>query len=181
MDTQLFFLLNSFAGQNPALDFFIVFLAKYLAYILIALLFVWLVFSEYLRKDKIVIGSSALISGWISRYGFGTPLRYLWHRPRPLDALHVHQLLVEHSYSFPSGHATFLFGLSSLLYLYNKKIGIVSFVATLLITVARVAAGVHYPSDIFAGMIFGMISAWITFRYVAPLLKRHMVYKIQWL
>ena len=52
-----------------------------------------------------------------------------------------------------------------------KKLGKFFYVATILMTLARIAAGVHYPSDILAGMIIGIACGWFTFKYITPLLK----------
>ena len=53
--------------------------------------------------------------------------------------------------------------MSTVIYFYNKKLGIFFFIATLLITVSRVIAGIHYPSDIIGGALIGITVAYITF------------------
>jgi membrane-associated phospholipid phosphatase len=59
-------------------------------------------------------------------------------------------------YSFPSDTATLYFALVTIVFLQNKKLGLLSFLwALLTVGACRVAAGLHYPSDILAGMIFG--------------------------
>jgi len=59
-------------------------------------------------------------------------------------------------YSFPSDTATLYFALVTIVFLENKNMGLLSFLwAMLTVGVCRVAVGVHYPSDILAGMIVG--------------------------
>ncbi len=59
-------------------------------------------------------------------------------------------------YSFPSDTATLYFALVTIVFLQNRKMGLLSFLwAVLTVGVCRVAVGVHYPSDILAGMILG--------------------------
>ncbi len=164
LDTQIFYTLNSLAGQSPLLDNSIVFLASYLAYALGALFLALLLFSSYPKREKwemfLVTGAAALIS----RFGVVELIRFFYHRPRPFIALpDVHQLLANGSWSFPSGHAAFFFALSTAVYLYNKRWGIGFFVATILMTVSRVIAGVHYPSDILGGALIGALVAYATF------------------
>jgi undecaprenyl-diphosphatase len=172
IDSNIFFFFNNFAGRNKTLDLVIVFFAEYLAYILILLFFGYLIRSAYLNKEKIIAALSALLAGGIARYGIGSPIRFLWHRPRPFLTYHVHQLIAETSYSFPSGHSTFFFAFSTVAYLYNRKLGVFFYVATILMTLGRIAAGVHYPSDILAGAVIGILCGWLTFRYITPILRR---------
>ena len=64
--------------------------------------------------------------------------------------------------SFPSGHALFTGALLVALYRYycrNWFILVTSLFWVITLT-ARVVGGVHYPGDIFAGLIFGMIFAY---------------------
>ncbi len=63
--------------------------------------------------------------------------------------------------SFPSGHATFYFALATIVYFYNKKVGIWFFIVSFFIAVARVFVGVHWPSDILAGALLGILMGYI--------------------
>ncbi len=172
LDTQLFYLLNNLAGQSTLMDKAVVFCGSYLAYIVVVA-FVLLVFlSQYPKRMKweilVVAGTSALIS----RFGAAELIRVFIHRPRPFSVLPVHQLLTDSSWSFPSGHATFFFAMAMAIYLYNKKWGIGFFIATIVITAGRVAAGVHYPSDIIAGALIGIVVAYATFYAVRYMIRR---------
>lgn len=164
LDLQIFHLLNNLAGQSSFLDGSIVFLAKYLAYILILFFGVLVFLSDYTKRKKwevlIVAGAASVIA----RYGVTELIRFFYHRPRPFLAFpDIHKLLNESSWSFPSGHATFFFALSTAVYLYNKKWGAFFFIATILMTFSRVAAGIHYPSDIVGGAVVGVMVAYATF------------------
>ncbi len=172
IDTSVFFFLNNFAGRSALADHAIIFFAEYLAYVIIVVFLIWLFYSAYSKREKLVIFSSALLAALISRYGFGSTIRFLWHRPRPFVTLHVHQLIPESSYSFPSGHASFFFAFSTLVYFYNKKLGVAFFIASIVMTMGRVMAGIHYPSDILGGMVVGIISAWITYSFLTRFLKK---------
>ena len=168
-DTQLFFLLNGLAGKSPVFDGLIVFCASYLAYILGALFLALVFFSSYSRYRKLEILVVTATSSIIARFGITEIIRAFYHRPRPFSVLQTHQLLTDSAWSFPSGHATFFFAMATALYLYNKKWGIGFFLATILITVSRVIAGVHYPSDILGGAVIGILVGYGTVYFVRKL------------
>jgi undecaprenyl-diphosphatase len=60
---------------------------------------------------------------------------------------------------FPSDHATGAFAIAFALVLRNRVVGIVALVLALLLSFGRVALGVHYPSDVFAGAVLGLLAA----------------------
>ena len=165
LDIQLFYLLNNLAGQSPLFDAVIVFFASYLAYILVALFLVLVFFSQYPKREKLQIFWVTVISTIIARFGVTELIRFFYHRPRPFIDLPVNQLITSNEWSFPSGHATFFFAMAIAIYLYNKKWGIFFFLATILITVSRVIAGIHYPSDIVGGALIGVAVAYTIFYF----------------
>jgi len=56
----------------------------------------------------------------------------------------------------PSGHAIFMASLAGASVLFkDRRIAIVLSVGAIIIAVARVVAGVHWPSDIIVGLILG--------------------------
>lgn len=66
-------------------------------------------------------------------------------------------------WSFPSGHASASFAAAFVLYHYlPKKFSIVMFVLAALISFSRLYLGVHYPTDVFAGVFVGYFSAWLS-------------------
>lgn len=162
-DIQIFYFLNEAVGKSPLLDGIIVFCASYLAYLLVAVFLGLVFFSQYSKRDKWMILIVAGTATIIARFGIAELIRYFYHRPRPFAELpDVHALFTDPAWSFPSGHATFFFALSTVVYLYNKKWGIWFFIATLFITVGRVISGVHYPSDIIGGAVIGIVVAYLT-------------------
>lgn len=172
-DTQIFFLLNGLAGKSSLLDSVIVFCASYLAYFVVAALIILVFFSRYSRLEKWTILVVAGTASVIARFGATELIRAFYHRPRPFTVLpETHQLLTNGEWSFPSGHATFFFALSTAVYLYNKKWGVWFFGATILITVSRVIAGVHYPSDIVGGALIGISIAILAVYFVRKITRR---------
>ncbi len=155
MNAKIFWLLNNLSGKNIWLDRLIVFLAAYSGYVLLAVLvYIW-----FFRKENggrwIVFLS--LLSAAISRGLITTLIRLFYHHPRPfLVFSDARTLLSESGYSFPSGHASFYFAISIVVYYFNKKLGSVFLATSLLMGIARVCAGVHWPVDIVGGAILGI-------------------------
>jgi undecaprenyl-diphosphatase len=67
------------------------------------------------------------------------------------------------SFSFPSGHTTSSVGAAFALLLGCRKkylaVGIPAFILSLLVGFSRIYVHVHYPTDVIAGAIVGLISA----------------------
>ena len=167
LDTQLLYFLNGFVGKSALLDNTFLFLASYLPYLLVAAFLLLLYLSSYSKRNKLYIFCVTTASALIARFGVTELIRFFYHRPRPFMVYpQIHALFVDNEWSFPSGHATFFFAMAAAIYLYNKKWGIGFFIATLAVTISRVVAGVHYPSDILGGMIIGILVAYATF-YIA--------------
>ena len=60
--------------------------------------------------------------------------------------------------SFPSDHAVLFFALATALWWANRTVGIVAFLWTLVvICLPRVYLGLHYPTDILAGGVVGVL------------------------
>ncbi len=162
MDSQLFHWLNNLAGQSRAFDVAVIFLAEYLPYAIVLAFLALLFYSGYKKREKIRIFWVTLFSVAIARYGAVELIRFFYHRQRPFVAYDILPLFPhENSWSFPSGHAALFFALAAALYFYNKKWGAWFFLAAVLISVARVIAGVHYPSDILGGALVGIAAAYV--------------------
>jgi len=159
LDYLIFQKINSLAEKYLWLDKLIVFLADYLIYFLVLGGLIYLFFA-YQKKWKKFLGvvSATILSRLIITEG----IRFFYYRPRPFLNYPVNQLLNHDiSGSFPSGHMTFVFPLIAFIFFENKKIGVVFGILGILMGLARIAAGVHYPLDILAGMLLGILSAWL--------------------
>jgi undecaprenyl-diphosphatase len=173
VERGLVFLLNGLTGHSLVFDAIIVFLASYLPILLTVFYLLLLYFSSYSTIEKCYIFWVAAISGGIARFGVTELIHLFYHRPRPFLTYQLHPLISDEEWSFPSGHAAFFFAMASAIYFYNKKWGTGFFVATLVVTISRVVAGLHYPSDILGGMIIGMLTAYVVFQVAARTKKKH--------
>ena len=82
-------------------------------------------------------------------------------RPRPIHSLagFSPRLQASDEYSLPSGHTAAAFLFATLLSFYYPQWFLLFFTIAGLIGFSRVLLGVHYPSDIAAGMLLGCGSA----------------------
>lgn len=84
-------------------------------------------------------------------------------RIRPCDVNTAVQLLIERplDYSFPSGHTASSFAAASALYFGKKKLWIPAAILAGLIGFSRLYLYVHYPTDVLAGALIGIMMGWI--------------------
>ena len=78
------------------------------------------------------------------------------------------KLLVPHvaDGGMPSHHVVFMVAVAVMVYTVDHKMGYFLLIVALLSGVARVSAGIHYPSDIVAGALLGWIVPKIYLRLI---------------
>ncbi len=160
IDWNLFSAINRFAGRSPLLDRAGIFLAAY-AYLTFGVLLVALWFlpaSAEVRRERQQRVINALIAcggALLTVHLFGT----FFYRARPFMTHTVTQL-VAHApdSSFPSEHTTFAFVLLVALAPVLGRTAWFWLALGVVIGIARVFVGVHYPTDILGGMVIG--AAW---------------------
>ena len=168
MNNSIFyFFYNDIAlsHQSVFLNGVIIFFADILPYILIgaAGLFYYIVFDpqnnyesfvqSFIQKHKeIVIVFSAGVVAW----GLSKIIKILIHAERPFLVLKdVIPLSAETGFSFPSSHAALFAAVSVTIFFKHKKLGYLFMFLTLLMGVARIMAGFHFPTDILGGLVLG--------------------------
>ncbi|MEM3781854.1 MAG: phosphatase PAP2 family protein [Candidatus Micrarchaeaceae archaeon] len=109
-----------------------------------------------LRRDKNIF---ALVAAGILLYLVGDAIKIIVKEPRPCNVASlywINHVACESSYSFPSNHATVLTGLT---FFINKyKYVRIAYVAWLvLVLFGRVYLGLHYFTDVLAGVAISII------------------------
>lgn len=87
-------------------------------------------------------------------------IKNLVQRPRPYVTFRELQILIPRpsEFSFPSGHTSSSFAAAGAIYACQpKKIGIPAMVLAVLIGFSRLYVGVHYPTDVLAGAVLGIM------------------------
>ncbi|MDK2806385.1 MAG: undecaprenyl-diphosphatase [Thermoanaerobacterium sp.] len=156
MNYAIFQFINGFAGHNSIIDKVMIFIALYSPIIYgILIMIQWFIGGNEGKKvsmDDLFAALIALSANFIiSRFYF---------EPRPFVS-HKVNLLIKHSSdaSFPSDH---LSGGSAIAFTQirgNKFIGVIMMLLTVLLLIARVYVGVHYPMDVIAGFVIGFLSS----------------------
>jgi len=101
---------------------------------------------------------------------FTDALKLLFQAPRPYQvAPNLVKLLVvqRSSYGLPSGHVAGALAMSGLAAVWGGRRWTWLLVAayTLLVAWGRMYAGVHYPQDVIAGALVGLLALWFSLRY----------------
>ncbi|MCX2741297.1 phosphatase PAP2 family protein [Pontibacter anaerobius] len=128
----------------------------------------------------------SLVAFWLALGGVGLTVRFgkkFISRDRPLGD--VAYYAVEH-FSFPSGHATtsmVLFGmLAYFLYRHldvpwhRKLLAAIAFILIVLVSFSRIYLGVHYLSDVLAGLLLGLLWLLVGISIVEVMLYRKRRY-----
>ncbi len=160
MDLSLYHALNDFGYQHRWVGEVFAWLATdgvvLLAVLLIALWFARGRFASRAGRQAVAAaGFSALLG-----LGANQAISHLYERMRPF-VHHAHHLFIARSTdpSFPSDHATGAFAIAMAVMLRHRRAGWVAFVLAVLISIGRVGAGTHYPSDVIGGALIGTLAA----------------------
>lgn len=173
LDINIFHFLNQWIQRSPLIDGIVLFFAEYYIGVIIFLFLVALYKLPRSNKEKLKI---FLFTGGITcitRFGIMPLIHMFDQRLRPFLELGAPHLFIVNSFSFPSGHTTFVFALATVAWYYHEKMAWFIYISGILIGIARIMAGVHYPSDIIGGMVVGTISAYILVQLAQKIFPLH--------
>lgn len=173
MNDALFQFAHQLVGYSVWSDTLVIFCAMYLDKIVLGLTVIFLLFHkdyqapyvdyQQLRtkiKETFFVFLS-VFSAWIT-VGL---LKIVFALPRPYLVYDITPLFTYGGFdSFPSGHATFFMALAVAVMQHHRGWGIVLAIGAVIISCARVIAGIHFPIDIFVGYFLGGILGYIWFR-----------------
>ncbi len=102
----------------------------------------------------IKLSLSLIITGSISQI-----IKRSVNRIRPfliLNSLNIKKIGID-DFSFPSGHTTAAFTMAITTAIFFPAIGVVAIFLSSMVGVSRIYLGVHFPTDVVAGIIIGTI------------------------
>jgi undecaprenyl-diphosphatase len=117
------------------------------------------------RKWKLACGSGFAAAAL--SYVVAFVIHHAYDRPRPYES---HQ--ISHPWSnttdatFPSDHTTVSFGIAFAVLSFDVAAGAIFLVVAAIIGVGRLFIGAHYPSDVGAGIVIGLIAAGVVVRFL---------------
>ena len=161
-DTYLFYLINN-GLSNKIFDAFMPFITEMDNWLMIYILGFWFLFFKSGKNGRIaaiVLIITIIISDQLS----STFIKEWVGRIRPCHTLEHVNLLVGcgGGKSFPSSHAVNNFAAAFVITFYFKKYRWFFFTMAALVAISRVYVGVHYPVDILAGTLIGLVVAYCT-------------------
>ncbi|MBQ3141437.1 MAG: phosphatase PAP2 family protein [Clostridia bacterium] len=121
-------------------------------WILFALL---MLFSRKYRKYGVMLAIALILSTLVGN----TLIKPLIARPRPCVVDPSVSLLIMRpsGFSFPSGHTLASFAATSVFFAADRRFGWGALTLSVLIAFSRLYLFVHYPSDVLAGVVLGLM------------------------
>lgn len=150
----LFLFFHNLAYRSEFLDSMIVFFAVYFPF-LVAIGTIIFMLTNRIPPLRVLLSS-------IGAFLLAEIIKNIMRIPRPFEYFEsVQGLFTEAGFAFPSQHTMFFAALAGAVFFVNRKAGYVLFACSVLIGIARVAAGVHYPLDVLGGLLLGLVVAFL--------------------
>ena len=120
------------------------------------------------RKSRVLaVQFIRLVAALLLALAITQGLKALISRDRPFDVYpYIEKLSSGGDSSFPSGHTLEAFAVAAALsLLFSRKWVIIPVYAwAVLVAYSRMALGVHYPTDVLAGIMIGSFIGWVVTR-----------------
>lgn len=159
MNMELFRLINGLANKNAVLDKMMIFFSKDVPYIFMATIVVVFILGVIKKNEeyrKVSVNTFIItVINLILSFIIGT----VYYVDRPFVHNKVN-LLVPHvkDASFPSDHATATMSIALGLGKYNRILGTIMTILSIVVGFSRVYVGNHYPSDVIGAYIMVFIT-----------------------
>jgi len=154
LDRTVFYFFNT-TSHEPWLDYCMPFLTEigsgqFLCAVGLVLMF--------LKAPNLKVSGVLLLAGLTFSYNICHALEVLVARPRPFLLLPgVNTLFTTSGFSFPSTHTAMAFTAALILSRGSGRNGYVFYIAALIVGASRMYLGLHFPSDVVAGAVIGLI------------------------
>lgn len=154
-------------NRIKALDDFLYIISYSTTFVSISILIIILYQSSKSRSDEIKKKFFKLLAVFVFSAIVSLGLKHSIVRERPfVNYTDIQKLSEAGNSSFPSGHTIEAFAIAlAVSHLFPKRKYIISvFLWAQLIAYSRMALGVHYPFDVLAGLLTGVVVSYITLK-----------------
>ena len=136
----------------------------------------------FMRKDMkmVMVAIVAVILTGVSAQILKHWVFNSWNRPLTVfegkEMVHYVGNYILHKYSFPSGHSTTTAAAFTVIAWHIRKrrgMVVILGVLTILVSYTRIYLGAHFPGDVLAGNLLGFIGAFLTIRYLEPVIGHY--------
>lgn len=134
---------------------FFVFAANYFFVLPVLILGIYFLLQKWPAHKNMAIFAipSALLAGLLGLIG-----NHVYYDPRPFVVGHFTPLIAHAADNgFPSDHTLLASAAAMIAWYWNKKLGILLWLITIVVAVARVYVGVHHATDVIGSMAFSII------------------------
>jgi undecaprenyl-diphosphatase len=165
LQSNLFAHIAAFGSKTPWADPFFLALSYWFFYLVLAAVFVrifWKIIHarSFVEKKKFFVEGLVLIFSVLLTWIIVTLIKVLVAAPRPFEVIDGVRTLVIHGGgdSFPSGHTAIAAAIAGAIKPYHRA-GMLLVLFALLVGISRVYLGVHFPIDVIAGFLIGLVIA----------------------
>jgi undecaprenyl-diphosphatase len=155
MDSKLFKSINQLSGRCSSIDLLMILISNRIRYVFIfVLVFMWFRNNSYKK-----VSCNAVISVGVTLF-IHTLIKLVYFKPRPFVKHQVGILIPsKRDSSFPSKHTLLTFAMSTSIFLYNRFLGSIMWLLSVLTGFSRIWVGHHYPSDIIGSAFIATITS----------------------
>ena len=145
----------------------VIFLAQYLVIVSGLIAVIAAVFSEKTVRNNIIkLAILSFVIAFLVAFVAGA----LYYDPRPFAAGNIEPLFPHQADNgFPSDHTLIAMVISSTVFVFRRKLGIVLGILGILVGISRVLSHVHHPIDIVGSVFIAIVAtyiAWLVLRKV---------------
>ena len=133
-------------------------------------------------RQKRKLGISLMFNIIINTVACNLIFKHIVQRLRPYILNDTVTLIIPPEtdyFSFPSGHSMFAFGAATIIFLYNKKIGIFVYLLAAMIAFSRLYLYMHFPTDVLIGSGMGILLAVFSCKIEKHLLVKPAISKLK--
>lgn len=186
MNISIFNYFFSFAHQSLLSDQIIIFLANGFSVILMLSGVLYVMYHNEgkfspienyetfsIRMKEIFVFCTTGVFSWFT-VSF---LKTIFQTPRPYEILDITPLFNYGTMdSFPSGHAAVFGALAFGLLFLHRSLGSVLFaILSIIVLIARIISGIHFPVDILFGIIVGFLIAFFLHKLFRPIIYKKAI------